>query len=196
MDNMAAALMFRYRPLSSMFRIWRRKKEEPVYVEDGVEYYLSRATKRAIRQADRMMKRMSKLHRARPYNRPGNGHVHVVMETTRFRKNVKLMRRQGADIAVLETAIDILASGQELPPSFDDHHIQLKRQRNRVCRIGPDWLLIYRLEDDDLILVDVGLPPVRAPTASGSPEDKEAGILHAAASRCIRPPQDSPTYLN
>lgn len=147
--------MFRYRPLSSMFRIWRRKKEEPAYVEDGVEYYLSRATKRAIRQADRMMKKMDKLHRARSYNRPGNGHVHVVMETTLFRKSVRLMRRQGADIAVLETAIDILASGQELPPSFDDHRIQLKRQRNRVCRIGPDWLLIYCLEDDDLILVDV-----------------------------------------
>ena len=155
MDNPTAALMFRYRPLSSMFRIWRRKKEEPAYVEDGVEYYLSRATKRAIRQADRMMKRMSKLHRARQYNRPGNGHVHVVMETTRFRKKVKLMRKQSADIVVLETAIDILASGQKLPPSFDDHRIQLKRQRNRVCRIGPDWLLIYRLEDDDLILVDV-----------------------------------------
>ncbi len=87
MDNMAAALMFRYRPLSSMFRIWR-KKEEPAYVEDGVEYYLSRATKRAIRQADRMMKRMSKLHRARPYNRPENGHVHVVMETIRFSQRI------------------------------------------------------------------------------------------------------------
>ncbi len=120
-----------------------------------MEYYLSRATKRAIRQADRMMKKMYKLHRARSYNRPGNGHVHVVMEKTLFRKDVRLMRKQGADIAVLETAIDILASGQELPQSFDDHPIQMNRYGNRVCRIGPDWLLIYRLEDNDLILVDV-----------------------------------------
>lgn len=80
------------------------------------------------------------------------------METALFRKESKLMRRQGADITDLETAIDILASGQELSPSFDDHPLQGACDGDRECLIGPDRLLIYRLENDDLILLAMRTP--------------------------------------
>lgn len=112
--------------------------EEPVDVEDGTEHYPDPVTTRAIRQGDRLLKRRSRLHRVRSYNRRGNGHVYDVVETSRFRKDVKVMRKRGADMAELEAAIDIIASGQRLPPSFKDHFLQGTYNGNRECRIRPD----------------------------------------------------------
>lgn len=51
-----------------------------------------------------------------------------------------------------EEVVTILASGNELPEKYRDHNLQGNYSGFRECHILPDWLLIYRIENDLLIL--------------------------------------------
>ncbi len=69
-----------------------------------------------------------------------------------MKKDLKLMKKRGKDISKLETVLDILLSGKEVPDIYKDHQLKGKWQAFRECHIEPDWLLIYRIEDEELIL--------------------------------------------
>ena len=75
-----------------------------------------------------------------------------VIRTTRFRKELKKMIKRGADIGKLETVVNILASGEPLPPQYHDHALTGDMVGTRDCHITPDWLLLYRIENDMLVL--------------------------------------------
>ena len=75
-----------------------------------------------------------------------------VIRTTRFRKELKKMIRRGADISKLETVVNILASGEPLPPQYHDHALTGDMAGTRDCHITPDWLLIYRINGNVLTL--------------------------------------------
>lgn len=132
------------------------RKREPVDVEDGVAYYPNRRTTRAIRQADRDARKCAKLHKHRPLvSRNSKSHadyIYTVKETTQFRRDVKAMRKRGMNIGLLEVAIDILARGECLPSTYRDHPLDGKYKGCRECHIEPDWILIYRYEEDALVL--------------------------------------------
>ena len=53
----------------------------------------------------------------------------------------------------LEAAIDVLASGQLLLPSYFDHPLHGDLEGRRECHIGPDWLLIYKKDQESLLLL-------------------------------------------
>jgi mRNA interferase YafQ len=71
-----------------------------------------------------------------------------------FRKDLKLAQRRGCDLDKLAAIIDLLQAGQPLPAANRDH--RLKGTRERECHIEPDWLLIYRFEAGELLLVRTG----------------------------------------
>ena len=75
-----------------------------------------------------------------------------VIRTTRFRKELRKMLKRGADIAKLETVVNILASGEPLPPQYHDHALTGDMEGTRDCHITPDWLLIYRINGNVLTL--------------------------------------------
>ena len=75
-----------------------------------------------------------------------------VIRTSRFRKELKKMIRRGADIGKLETVVNILASGEPLPPQYHDHALTGDMAGTRDCHITPDWLLIYRINGNVLTL--------------------------------------------
>ena len=52
--------------------------------------------------------------------------------------------------------VDILASGKKLPQKYKDHPLKGKYKGYCDCHILPDWVLIYKVEDNDLILFDTG----------------------------------------
>ena len=52
--------------------------------------------------------------------------------------------------------VDILASGKKLPRKYKDHPLKGKYKGYYDCHILPDWVLIYKTEDNDLILLDTG----------------------------------------
>lgn len=74
--------------------------------------------------------------------------------TTQFKKDFKLAVKRGCNIKKLQNVIELLCSERPLPESFKDH--QLVNSRNykgmRECHIEPDWLLVYKIENELLIL--------------------------------------------
>ncbi len=72
--------------------------------------------------------------------------------STRFKKDYKLAQKRGYDISLLKEVIGILASGEQLPEKYYDHPLSGDYKGCRECHILPDWLLIYRVEKDLLIL--------------------------------------------
>jgi mRNA interferase YafQ len=74
----------------------------------------------------------------------------------RFRRDVKLARKRGKDMARSREAILLLIEGIPLPPRYKDHPPGGDWKHFRDCHIEPDWLLIYRIDDNDLHLVRTG----------------------------------------
>lgn len=72
-------------------------------------------------------------------------------ETT-FKKDFKRVVRRGYDIRLLEKVIGILTDGDTLPEKYRDHALTGAYADCRECHITPDWLLIYKIADNALIL--------------------------------------------
>ena len=72
--------------------------------------------------------------------------------TNEMKRNVKLMSKRGKDISKLTDVLNKLASGQSLPQKNNDHQLTGSLKDFRECHIEPDWLLIYEVENDNLIL--------------------------------------------
>ena len=75
-----------------------------------------------------------------------------VVKLKRFRKNLKKMLRRGKDINKLETVVSILARGEQLPAKYKDHALSGDLEGLRDCHIENDWLLLYYIEDNVLVL--------------------------------------------
>ena len=72
-------------------------------------------------------------------------------ETT-FKKDFKRVVKRGYDVRLLENVIEILANEQTLPAKYKDHSLSGDYKDCRECHITPDWLLIYQINNDELIL--------------------------------------------
>ena len=81
---------------------------------------------------------------------------YTVKPTTQFKKDYKLAMRRGLDIRLLEGVIADLAMGIPLPEKNRDHALSGNWAGHRECHVLPDWLLIYRIEDDVLVLTYPG----------------------------------------
>ena len=75
-----------------------------------------------------------------------------VVLSNRFKKDLKAAARRGYNLALLDEVINILANRQTLPEKNRDHSLSGDYTGFRECHILPDWLLIYRVDDDDLLL--------------------------------------------
>lgn len=75
-----------------------------------------------------------------------------IVWTTQFKKDYKLALKRHLDIALLDDVIRCLARGEILPEKQKDHALTGDWTGHRECHILPDWLLVYRVEDDVLVL--------------------------------------------
>ncbi len=80
------------------------------------------------------------------------------MLTGKFKKGLKLAKKRGLDIKLLEAIVDKLQNGIPLEEKHRDNELKGKFKGFRECHIQPDWLLMYLIEDDVLVLtlVDTG----------------------------------------
>jgi len=78
--------------------------------------------------------------------------MYAIKPTTRFQKDLKRIQKRGYDISLLSDVIKILAAGQTLPEKNKDHTLSGNFAGCRECHITPDWLLIYEIVDEELIL--------------------------------------------
>ena len=77
---------------------------------------------------------------------------YTVKTTSQFKKDFKLAMKRGLNIDLLETVIATLALGEPLPDKNKDHALTGNWIGHRECHILPNWLLVYRLEDEVLVL--------------------------------------------
>lgn len=74
--------------------------------------------------------------------------------TGQFKKDYKLAMKRGCDPEKLSEVITLLVNEQPLPEKYRDHALVNSRNYKdvRECHIEPDWLLIYKIEQEILIL--------------------------------------------
>lgn len=72
--------------------------------------------------------------------------------TGKFKKGLKLARKRGLDIKLLEDVVDKLQYDIPLEAKYKDHALKGDLDGFRECHIQPDWLLIYLKENDILTL--------------------------------------------
>ena len=73
--------------------------------------------------------------------------------TSQFKKDLKLAKKQNKDLGKLCEVIDILANGETLDPKYKDHSLTGNYRGTRECPVAPDWLLIYEIRGDVLVLM-------------------------------------------
>ena len=71
---------------------------------------------------------------------------------TAFKKDYKRVVRRGYNIKLLEDVIETLAEQRPLPEKNKDHLLAGEYEGCRECHIAPDWLLIYEIYEDNLLL--------------------------------------------
>ena len=73
--------------------------------------------------------------------------------TSQFKKDLKLAKKQNKDLGKLFEEIDILANGETLDAKYKDHSLTGNYRGTRECHVEPDWLLIYEIRGDVLVLM-------------------------------------------
>ena len=73
--------------------------------------------------------------------------------STKFRKDYKRIKKRGYNLSLLQDILDKLCAKEPLEPKHRDHAPSGSYKGFRECHIQPDWLLIYAIDDDRLILV-------------------------------------------
>ena len=76
----------------------------------------------------------------------------IFRPTTQFKKDYKLAKKRGYDISLLEEVIDKLLREIPLEGKYKDHALIGNYLGFRECHIQSDWLLIYAINHDELIL--------------------------------------------
>jgi mRNA interferase YafQ len=79
-----------------------------------------------------------------------------IRRTAQFKKDVKRMLKRGKDLDQLLSVVQELAEGRPLPEQYVDHPLKGQYVEKRDCHLEPDWILIYAIEDEDLVLYRTG----------------------------------------
>ena len=84
--------------------------------------------------------------------------VYELLKTSRFKAGVKLARKRGLDISLLENVIEKLRLDQPLDAKHRNHELSGNYKGVWECHIQPDWLLLYLKDNGVLVLtlVDTG----------------------------------------
>jgi mRNA interferase YafQ len=72
-----------------------------------------------------------------------------VTRSSRFKKDYKLAKRQQKNLSLLRDVIEKLLKKQQLPDTFRDHKLTGSLKEYRELHLEPDWLLIYRIDENE-----------------------------------------------
>lgn len=77
----------------------------------------------------------------------------TLQTTAQFRRDYKRVKKRGYDMALLQDVIDQLLAGKTLDERYRDHALSGHLSAFRECHILPDWLLMYAVDGEKLVLV-------------------------------------------
>ncbi len=75
-----------------------------------------------------------------------------VFFTTKFKKDIKLVQKQGKNLDKLFAVVELLSNDEKLDAKYRDHELTGNYGGFRECHIEPDWLLVYRKNSEQIIL--------------------------------------------
>lgn len=78
--------------------------------------------------------------------------MYQIVYTNRMKKDVRRAKKRGKDISKLIDVLNLLQRGEVLPEIYFDHQLSGDLKDFRECHIEPDWLLIYQIRENELIL--------------------------------------------
>ena len=78
------------------------------------------------------------------------------VHTGQFRRDIRRAQKRGKDMSKLRVVLTLLIAAEPLPPRLKDHPLTGDWGGYRDCHIEPDWLLLYKIDDNDLILARTG----------------------------------------
>lgn len=79
-----------------------------------------------------------------------------IFRTSAFKSDVKRQKKRGKDMEKLKKLITLLVNQDDIPAEYEDHPLQGNWRGYRDSHMEGDWILIYRVEDDDLKLARTG----------------------------------------
>lgn len=79
-----------------------------------------------------------------------------VRYSSKFKKDFKTCYKRQYKMELLQQIVDILRIPDTLPPKNYDHNLSGNYAGYRECHIAPDWLLIYRQDNNELLLYRTG----------------------------------------
>ena len=78
--------------------------------------------------------------------------MYQIVYTNRMNRDVRRAKKRGKNISKLVETLELLQSGESMPEQYHDHQLGGKLKDFRECHIEPDWLLIYQIFENVLIL--------------------------------------------
>ena len=78
--------------------------------------------------------------------------MYKILYTNRMKKDVRRVKKRGKDISKLIEVLNLLQTGEPLPKKYNDHALGGTLKDFRECHIEFDWLLMYQIFEDALIL--------------------------------------------
>jgi len=79
-----------------------------------------------------------------------------LVRKSQFKKDFKKLRSAGRNLETLAETIRLLQNEEPLPEAMRDHLLTGNYKDHRECHLAPDWLLIYRTTETELVLVRTG----------------------------------------
>jgi mRNA interferase YafQ len=80
----------------------------------------------------------------------------TVKRSGQFKKDFKLCVKRNYDISLLFTALKILEATGTLPKEYLPHQLQGHLSGYMECHIEPDWLLIWKITENEILLYRSG----------------------------------------
>ena len=78
--------------------------------------------------------------------------MYEIVPSGKFKKDLKAAIKRGYDMRLIDDVVSKLANGETLPEKNKDHALSGNYARCRECHITPDWLLIYEIDNGELLL--------------------------------------------
>ncbi len=78
--------------------------------------------------------------------------MYRIVATGKFKKDLKMVMKRGYNMKLMDEVVTKLSNGEKLPEKNKDHALVGNYVGKRECHITPDWLLIYEIDNGELIL--------------------------------------------
>jgi len=79
-----------------------------------------------------------------------------IRRTSQFKKDVRRVLKRDKDLDKLVFVIRELSAERRLPFSYRDHPLRGRHKDKWDCHIEPDWILLYAVEGNELVLYRTG----------------------------------------